>query len=79
MARLGILFFIYMDTQDHAIFHVWIHFFVPLYIVGERRETFGLSWNLTQVLLLQKGPLKPLDHSSWGPNCLVRMTYINFL
>ena len=25
--------------QDHAIYHVWIHFFLPPYIQGERRKT----------------------------------------
>ena len=51
MARI---FFIYMDTQDHAIFCVWIYF-IPT--PEERRKTFGLSWNRTQILLLQKRPL----------------------
>ena len=32
-------YFIYMDTQDHAIYRVWIHFFLLPYTQGERRKT----------------------------------------
>ena len=61
-------FFFYMDTQDHAIYHVWIHFIpTTLYL---RRE---MSCNRTQVLLLHKRPLKPLDHGSSG------IVLLNFL
>ena len=37
-----------------------------LLIPEEREKTFGLSWNWTQVLLLHKQPLWPLDHGSSG-------------
>ena len=57
MARNYIyIFFISMDTQDHAIYRVWIHF-VSTSLYPRRRKTFGLSWNQTQILLLHKWPL----------------------
>ena len=31
--------FIYMDMQYHAIYNVWIHFFLPPHTRGERRKT----------------------------------------
>ena len=50
MAWLGIIFFIYMDTQDHAIYHIWIRFIFPSsYAQGEK--PFGLE------LELNPGPL----------------------
>ena len=52
-----------MDTQDHAIFRVWIHF-IPTSLYLWRGKTFGLSWNQTQVLLLHKQPLWPIEHGS---------------
>ena len=58
-------FLIHMDTQDHVIRHVWIHF-IPTSLYPRRRKTFGLSWNRTQVLLLHMQPLWPLDHGSSG-------------
>ena len=54
-----------MDTQDQAIYGVWIHF-IPASLYPKREKTFGLSWNLTQVLLLHKQLLWPLDHGSSG-------------
>ena len=51
-----IIVFIYIDTQDHAIYRVWIHF-IPTSLYPRREKTFGLSWNQTQVLLLCKQPL----------------------
>ena len=51
MAWLGNIIFIciYMDTQDHAIYCVWIHFILT-FLYQEREKTFGLSLNQTQVL-----------------------------
>ena len=43
---------IFMDTQDHAIYHVWIHLFPTSYARGEK--PFGLELESTQVLLLHK-------------------------
>ena len=40
MAWLGINYF-YMDTQDHAIYHVWIQLFPTSYARGEK--PFGLE------------------------------------
>ena len=40
MAWLGINYF-YMDTLDHAIYHVWIHLFPTSYARGEK--PFGLE------------------------------------
>ena len=37
-------FIFYMDAQDHAIYHVWIHFSYLL-IPEESKKPFGLSWN----------------------------------
>ena len=37
MAWLEIIIFIYMDTQDHAIYHVWIHF-IPTSLYPRRRK-----------------------------------------
>ena len=37
-------FYIYMDTQDHAIYRVWIQF-IPTSLYPRREKTFGLSWN----------------------------------
>ena len=66
MIWLGIILHcIYMDMQDHSIYRVWIHF-IPTSLYPRREKTFGLSWNLTQVLLLHKQPLWPLDHGSSG-------------
>ena len=48
-----IYLYFYLDTQDHAIYRVWIHF-VPTPLYPRRRKTFGLSWNQTQVHLLHK-------------------------
>ena len=31
-------FFFYMDTQDHAIYHVWIHF-IPTSLYPRREKT----------------------------------------
>ena len=57
MARNYILlFFIYMDTQDHTLYRVWIHF-IPTSLYPMREKTVGLSWNRTQVLLYHKQPL----------------------
>ena len=56
-----------MDTQDHALYHVWIHF-IPTSLYSRREKTFDLSWYRTQVLLLHKQPLWPLGHSSSGFN-----------
>ena len=39
--------------------------FLPPY-TREEKKTFGLSWKQTQVLLLHKQPLWPLDHGSSG-------------
>ena len=43
MAWLGIIIIIifYMDTQEHAICHVWIHLFPTSYARGEK--PFGLE------------------------------------
>ena len=41
-------------------------FYSYLLIREERRETFGLSWNQTHVLLLHKRPIWPLYHGSSG-------------
>ena len=51
---IGMNFFcIYVDTQDHTIYHVWIHF--SYFLCPKRDEKpFGLNWNQTQVLLLHK-------------------------
>ena len=57
MARNYLLFFIYMDTQDHAIYRVWIHV-NPTSVYPRREKTLGLSWNWTQVLLLHKQLLR---------------------
>ena len=37
MAR-NCYYFIYMDTQDHAIYHVWIHF-IPTCLYPRREKT----------------------------------------
>ena len=34
-------FFFYMDTRDHAIYHVWIHFFLPPYARGEKKTLWS--------------------------------------
>ena len=54
MAKNNFIF--YMDMQDHAIYHVWIHF-IPTSLYRGEKKPFGLSWNQTQVLLLHKRPL----------------------
>ena len=61
-----------MDTQDQAIYCVWIHF-IPTSLYSRREQTFSLSWNRTQVLLLYKQPLRPLDHGSFGMKILVNL------
>ena len=38
MAWLRIIFIFYMDTQDHAIYHVWIHF-IPTSLYPRREKT----------------------------------------
>ena len=53
---LELIFFIFMDMQDHTICCVWIHF-TPTSLYPRREETLGLSWKRTQVLLLLKRPL----------------------
>ena len=58
-----------MDTQDNAIYCVWIHF-IPISLYPRREKTFGLSWNQTQVHLFHKQPLWPLDHGSSGSDSL---------
>ena len=55
MGRLVIIFFIYMDELDHAIYRAWIHFFKHPDIRAE--ILFGLTWNRTKVLLLHKRTL----------------------
>ena len=54
MAWLGLIIIIifYMDTQDHAIYHVWTHLFPTSYARGEK--PIGLELESTQVLLLHK-------------------------
>ena len=49
MAWLGIIIFIYMDALDHAIYRVWIHFFLPPFTRGEE--------NIWPELELNPGPL----------------------
>ena len=66
-----------MDTQDHAIYHVWVHF-IPTSFYQRGEKTFGLSWNWTQVFLLHKQPLWPLDHGSWGNFALNYATLFYF-
>ena len=68
--------FIYLEIQDRTIYSVWIHF--SYLIIPEEREEkpFGLSLNQTQVLLLHKRPLKPLDHASSG---IIMEEAINYL
>ena len=38
MAWLGMITFIYMDTQDHTLYSVWIHF-VPTSLYPRREKT----------------------------------------
>ena len=48
-----------MDTQDHTIYHVWIHF-IPTSVYPRREKTI---WS---ELELNPGPLASLDHGSSG-------------
>ena len=50
MAWLGIVIIIYMDTQDHATYRVWIHF-IPTSLYPRREKTI---WS---ELELKPGPL----------------------
>ena len=51
MAWIGIIIILfYMDTQDHAIYHVWIHF-IPTSLYPRRRK------NIWSELKLNPGPL----------------------
>ena len=51
--------------------------FIPPYTRGEKKP-FGLSWNRTQVLLLHKQPLLPLDHgSSAKPVLLINLCSVD--
>ena len=38
----------------------------PTTLDPSRKQIFGEWWNPTQALLLQKPPLKPIDHGSLG-------------
>ena len=71
MAWLGIviiIIFIYMDTQDHAIYPVWIHFIpTSLFLRREKPILVGAG-----IELLHKSLLKPLDHCSSGKVFYIR-------
>ena len=63
LGSTAIEFFFYMDTNDHAIYRVWIHlFFLPS--MPEEKNHSDFSWNQTQVLLLHKRLLKPIEHAA---------------
>ena len=68
MAWLGIIFFFLHGYARACNSSCLDPFNSYLLIPEERRKTFGLSWNRTQVLLLCKWPLWPLDHGSSGRN-----------
>ena len=53
MAWLGIIIFIYMDTQEHTICRVWIHF-IPTSLYPRREE------NIWSELESNPGPLVAL-------------------
>ena len=79
MARNYIIILIYMDTQDYTIHCDWIHF-IPTSLYLRREKTFGLSWNRIQVLLLNKQPLRQLDHGSSSLLCpTVLMSFLSGL
>ena len=47
MAWLGIIFFIYLDMQEHVICHVWIHFYPTT--LHPREKALGQSRDQTQL------------------------------
>ena len=55
MAWLRIIILIYIDTQDQAIYHVWINF-IPTSLYPRRRK------NIWPELELNPGPLASQDH-----------------
>ena len=40
---MGIIFFIYMDTQGHAIYRSWIHLFPSSFVQGEKKNHLVLA------------------------------------
>ena len=78
-SKLHNSFFIYMDMCIHAINCVWIHF-MPTSLYPTREEKpFGLRWSQTQVLLLHKQPLLPLDHGSSGTTLIFEFDWLGKL
>ena len=66
MAWLGMNYF-YMDTQDHAIYHVWIQLFHTSYARGEK--PFGLELESNPSPLASQATAlttRPLDHATSG-------------
>ena len=70
MAWLGIIIIYYMDTQDLAIYHVWIHLFPTSYIWDEK--PFGLE------LEMNPGPLASQATALTTRPCHLRLslTYV---
>ena len=87
MARNYYLFFNYIDTQDHAIYHVWIHFFPTSYaraqlcsggVLEMRRLTLAVTWqppgwSSRDTSWPCRSPGQPRCPTSVRPSCLPRV------